>query len=240
MKKLLLSLLLFMMLFNCKSTLINMALESKGVFNDTVELKKMVNQDKEVVFIPMAHLGTESYYNDVKHKTDSLIKKDYFFYFEKVKNSKNDTLLRKFRKLTTLPYFNGKGYRYWTDSILNVKLRKELINQPEYSFFGLNSNNSKNVDVSLREMVKFYEKNFRKVKLEPCDFETELNEKSACKNLKKDKDFHNEVVLKFRNENIVRYFKSDSMQKIVIVYGKQHYSGIKELLINEGYAEKIN
>ncbi|WAC03721.1 hypothetical protein N7U66_09995 [Lacinutrix neustonica] len=64
--------------------LYNAALERNGAFNDEMKLKKLVNDRKEIVFFPITHLGTEMFYADVKNKIDSLKKKNYFFYYEKV------------------------------------------------------------------------------------------------------------------------------------------------------------
>ncbi|WP_452231894.1 hypothetical protein, partial [Lacinutrix sp. MEBiC02595] len=123
----------------------------------------------------------------------------YYFYYEKVKVDLADTLLfRKFRKATTLPYLKN-GYEGMIDSTIRLKLKKELINQPSYELLGLDSMNSKNVDVYLEDMINHYEENFSPIMLEPCDFETSIFEESICENQQKNKTFIEEVILHYRN-----------------------------------------
>ena len=43
-----------------------------GAFNTNIQLTKLESNSKEVVFIPMKHVGTEEFYNDTKKKIDSL------------------------------------------------------------------------------------------------------------------------------------------------------------------------
>ena len=64
--------------FSCKNHLYNSALQRKGFFSDKIYLSKMANQNKEIVFIPMSHLGTKEFYKDVKFKIDSLKKNGLF------------------------------------------------------------------------------------------------------------------------------------------------------------------
>ncbi|WAC03720.1 hypothetical protein N7U66_09990 [Lacinutrix neustonica] len=133
-----------------------------------------------------------------------------------------------------MPTFKN-GYKGWMDSIIKVKLKKNLVNQPSYNVLGLDSTNSKNVDVSLRAMIQYYETNFKKIILEPCDFETSIFEESSCRESKKDKVFKEEVIIKYRNTNIVNNLKKDTLSKIAIIYGADHFTGIKEQLLSIGY-----
>ena len=127
------------------------------------------------------------------------------------------------------------GYKGWVDSILKIKLKKELINQPSYDALGVNNLISKNVDVSLKDMVNYYEEKFHEINLEPCDFETTIYEKSTCKNSKKEKVFLEEVILEFRNTNVVNEIEKDNRKKIAIIYGANHFLGIRKKLVTLGF-----
>lgn len=235
MKKNILYLIIIVVFFGCKSFIYNSVLESKGVFDDEIKLQKLEDIDKEVVFFPISHLGTAKYYNDVNKKIDSLKMKNYFFYYEKIKNQNLDTIsFRKFRKVTLLPYLKG-GYKEWVDSVLKIELKKKLINQPSYETMGLDASNSKNIDVSIHEMISYYEKNYSEIILEPCDINTSVYKESSCKNTKKDKVFAEQVILNFRNRNVINYLVKDSLQKVAIIYGSNHIPGMKQELIKLGY-----
>ena len=115
-------------LVGCRSAMYNMAFQSLGVYDDSIVLDKVSNGSKEVVFFPMHHLGTESFYNDISKKTDSLLNEKYMFYKEYVTpNDKKDTILRiKAAKFIGMPP-NKKGYEGFLDSIViakNLKLKR--------------------------------------------------------------------------------------------------------------------
>ena len=223
----------------CTSFKVNLGLKLLGIYDDSVKLSKLTNGNKEMIFIPMHHLGTTIFYNDVKSKIDSLKSKGYFFYTEEVKGEKKDTItIRKSIKLTGIPYSrNNAGYKSFFDSIYKgkVKFKKELINQPSPSGFGLNTSNSKTVDVTLKEMIDYYESKYGEIKLEPCDFKKSIYEKPDCDEKPIAKNIREDVYLNFRNQTILRTFLSDSHQKIVIIYGSDHFKGIRQELSKEGF-----
>jgi|SRR5690606_3734640 len=221
--------------FGCKENLYNTALKRKGLFNDTIHLAKVKKGDKEIVYIPMQHIGTVLFYKDVKHKIDSLKNNNYFFYLEKVNVEITDTIsIRKFKKMTNIPMVKN-GYMDSMDSIVKTKLKKELINQPTYEALGLDSLNSKNVDVSLKDMISYYESNFSEIILEPCDYKTSIYNRTDCKNFKKNTIFETEIIYNFRDKHIVDEIQNDNHNKIAIIYGKNHFIGITKRLMSLGY-----
>ena len=240
MKKSILLILIILSLFSCKSSLVNYALEKRGVFDEEVKVVSFSNNEHNVVFIPMVHVSTKLFYDDVNTKIDSLKKLDYFFYFEKIKASgKNDTIIRKSMKLIELPVMK-QGYKSLIDSILlknKIKLKKEIIDQPKYEKFGLDSLNSKNVDLSMVEIINYYEKKYQPIILEPCDFENEIYEKPKCP-LKLSKEINDDVVLNSRNMEVIKELSTETRKKIAIIYGKGHLVGIREELLKMGYVEE--
>ncbi|WP_452226641.1 hypothetical protein [Lacinutrix cladophorae] len=235
MKNTILLLLISILFLSCMKSLYNYNLEKKGIFNDEIQLKKIKKKDKHIVFFPIAHLGTKLFYNDVKSKVDSLNEDGYYFYFERVKLDVADSLLyRKFRKVVGMPYLKN-GYIEIIDSTLQLKLKKELISQPSYDLLGLDSINSKNVDVSLDAMINYFEENHTEIILESCDFETSIFEKSTCDNQKRSDVFREEVIVNYRNNYVVKEVEQSSLKKIAIIYGAAHIPGIKKQLISIGY-----
>lgn len=214
----------------------NYALENLGVYEDNIKLKKIeTKQGKDIVFFPIHHIGTKLFYKDVGFKIDSLKKEQFYFYLETIKANKNDTILRKWRKLQGIPIAVAKnGYKKTIDSVLKIKLKKELINQPKYQTFGLDSINSKIVDANLHDIINYYENKYGIIKLEKCDFETDVFLKSTCKNNKKmTKEEDEDIMIDFRNKIVINELLNDSTHnKIAIIYGKAHISKLINVLKN--------
>jgi len=121
------------------------------------------------------------------------------------------------------------------DSILikgKVKLKKKIINQPTYKEIGLDTTNSINVDVTLSEIISYYEREYGVIELNPCDFETTIYEETTCYSYSKimNKKKKNDVLINFRNRHVVKTLLLEKRSKIVIIYGKTHIKGIKEEL----------
>jgi hypothetical protein len=240
MKKI--KILIYLALFglsSCTSFKVNLAFKLLGVYDENVKLSKVTNEEKEVIFIPMHHIGTALFYDDVKLKIDSLKKIGYFFYTEEVKGSKKDSItVRKSIKLTGIPFSrNNAGYKHFFDSIYNgkVKFKKKIFDQPSPAKFGLDESSSKTVDVTLKEMIAYYESKYGEIKLEPCDFEKSYYEKSNCKYKPVGKKVKDDVYLNFRNKNIIKTLLNDNHKKVAIIYGAEHFKGIREELLKQGF-----
>lgn len=226
-------------LIGCTNFILNATFQSRGVFSDTVEIVKTENRSEEVVFIPMKHLGTHNFYNNVKIMVDSLSAVGYIFYVETIKSdSTMDTEFRKFRKITGRP-IAGYGYKYLLDSVMgekyNIKLKKELIDQPRYRKLGVDSLNGKHVDASLDQMINYYENKYGEIILFDCDFESKVTEESSCKDKKMKKEIKDDLILDFRNEIVLKEIDSETNEKIAIIYGENHMTGILEGLKARGY-----
>ena len=210
-----------------------------GVYDDEVMLKKYDSNEKEIVFIPMHHIGTENFYNDVELKIDSLKKMQFHFYIEGVAAKViDDSILRKFRKLTRNPIAK-EGYKKNLDSIFGakLKLRKKIVDQPSFNELGIDSIYGENVDLSLDLLIENYENDYGAVILENCDFETSVYEKSTCYDKKISAENSENLMLNYRNDNILRRIDQEKKKKIAIIYGKGHLKGIARGLLDRGYVE---
>lgn len=217
----------------------NYALEKKGVYTDVVSIREFNRDNSSIVFFEISHIGTELYYKDYKSKIDSIIKKDYFFYLEAITATEtNDSVNRKFIKIMRVP-FQRKGYVGTLDSIFSakgIKLKKKLINQPTNDSMGLNAHNSLNVDLSIKEIVNYYESKYHPIILEPCDFEVSLYDNPKCP-IKLEKEIRDDLILNLRNNNVLEHLSKEKRQKIAIIYGRGHLKGIAEGLVKMGYKE---
>jgi len=248
MKKILVSL-TFLFLTSCKSFVANYYLKSVGVFDEKLKLEKLTTSNKEIVFFGMHHIGKEEFYNDVKTKIDSLIKKEFFFYLEGINSeftgktnlSPKDSLVLidmalKFRKISGVPLISKKlNSDYLTLFKENgIKIKENLVKQPKYFELGLTEKESKNTDLSLEQILENYEKKYGKVILESCDFDTKFHEETTCKT-EPDKKLYDEMMMSDRNNSVITHILKEKKSKIAIIYGKAHFIGIKDSLQKLGY-----
>lgn len=237
MRKLLLLIPLFLFA-SCAAKMIDMALRKKGILDTTAVLKPLNYNDKAIVFLEMIHLGKKEYYNDVTLKIDSLEKEGFFVFYEGLYLRKSDRVITKgdsvsylkFRRLTNLdPLISYSQTKPFSDYVSKYN----LIDQPDYIDLGITSENSQPVDLSMSTIISEFEKEKGTVTLDSCDYQSKLG--SGIYNCGKvDIERRNyllqEIAINKRNEHVVAQIKQSNKSKILIVYGKDHYPGIKQLL----------
>lgn len=206
-----------------------------GLFEKQATLIKFSNQQKEIVYIPMHHVGETSFFKDVTHQLDSLQQLGYVVFYEGVAMSKSidslkrDTIFKKARKLLgrspSKPYIGEDG------EILGKKFKalKDLVNQPKGLAIGIDSTTGKNVDVSIDDVVLHYENKYGRIVLDSCDLQTPINDEYHCSKLN-DRDAKLDVILNFRNNHIFDKILESTSKKIVVLYGARHFEGVFKLL----------
>jgi hypothetical protein len=225
-----------------------MVLNSLGVLDDSASLIKARSSEKEIVFIPMHHIGKKQFYEDVKNEIDSLRNQGFVFYYEGVKlkdnNSlQNDTLRRKVRKILGVDVSRG-----YIDTINNtlfgVKSKNvakyKLVNQPknDNSMSGLDTTKDRRVDVYLSDLLEAFEKKYGTLVLNDCDFNTEIGTKYSCSKYK-NKEGRQFILSDYRNNYIANEIVADSHTKIALLYGAKHFEGIYEILQKQDPTWKI-
>ena len=235
---------LVILIFSCKSYWVDYALDEVGVFDDKVELRKFKNDKRTLVLIPMHHIGTKLFYDDVKHKVDSLQKNNYTIYYElitadeKKDSTKRMLNKRKLRKIlgSKLWISRGSHLSFIKEKLgKKVKLKKELINQPSYKDLGVDLKKAKNVDANLSELITYYEQKYGKIELEECDFANLPKEVYECEDPTRDENKIDEIILTLRNNKVINQLEKDSLDNIAIIYGKGHFKEIEKYLINNNY-----
>lgn len=225
-------------MFSCGT----LALKLLGADSTSVTPTYIKSNEKEVVFIPMHHVGTKEFYNSVYKITDSLGKAGYACYYEGLNPIEKDSIekiriRRKFRKIMGFS-LTKSGY---IDTINNTILGKykvsdKYINQPKSSaLISKNCQSKYNIDISSDSLLKRFELREYPIVLDSCDYSTSLEEKYNCNSLK-DLDrgkydiFKNEYILEFRNKHLSNYIQNSQERKIIVIYGKAHYEGFFEEL----------
>lgn len=226
----------FLLTICCKSNVVDNKLKKIGALDRKVKIIKLSSTPKDIVFVPMVHFAVEEFYTDVKKKIDSLNYLGYYFYCEEIATKGSDSItLRKYKKLRGFPFSKNGRYKQIMDSIFKLNYSVKIIDQPSYKALGIDSLNGKNADVSLKDIISFCESRYGEIKLSDCDYKTSLFQKSICNDKPIDKKIQRAVFVDFRNRNIINSLSKDTHRKIAIVYGSDHFKGIREELLKQGF-----
>lgn len=238
MKKILI-LLILINFASCASIFNNRIIRKTGIENEKTELRFIDGKEKEIIFIPMHHVGRKKYYDDVSHKIDSLQKLDFTVFFEGVvDNKEKDSLLRKksLLKLRKIMGFFPQGHKGYLDTTTNViagklkyKGKYKLINQPSYKKLKVDSLTSIRADVSLTELMNDFEKNYGAIELDSCNYKIKITDKKyKCKKAKRNlrKKFRRKYVMEYRNKSLADRINKSKKNKILVVYGRAHFTGL--------------
>lgn len=218
-------------LAGCKSSLVNYALEKKGIYDERIATRTFSAAGKQIVFFPMQHVGRKEYYEDVKRKVDSLKANDFVFFYEKIKDDTKDSLdLYKFRKIIHFGVPKN-GYVNLLDSLYKsgLNFKYDLVNQPSAYDLGLTDKNSFNVDTTIKTIIGNVEKS-KKITLEECDLANNYTQNYKCKDKLLSKEEWNRYLIDDRDALLAKEVKNSKHTKIVILYGKQHLNGFAKLL----------
>lgn len=235
---------LFFIFTSCSvSNLVNKSLENNGIYSDEINYEKnLIKDDKLVKLIPLRHLGTPNYYDNLKNTLSKYQNSGYVVYYEMLKKEDSiDNYLRKFRKITSLKTnLEDKSQTDYKKILLDrirkvdadFEFKKELIPQPNYENIILDMKNSKNVDITTEQFVTEYERLYGLVVLDSCDYINNWEKTSCLSNQIKGLD---KITIDFRNSNVVSETILSSNKNILILYGEAHIKGIEKGLRNKGF-----
>lgn len=182
--------------------------------------------DKEIKFIPMHHLGKQSFYNDIKNTVTAYKSKGYRVYYELISTDftsdslLKDTIRRKVRKL--------KGFSGTYKDNAQGSLLKKYVQQPAYKVIGTTDDDIR-ADVDYLQLINQWEKINGTIVLDSADLNTSFTEKFS-KGLFYTKKQYNAIFIQYRNENLIKLLKSSNDNKILILYGAGHRKDFKKRL----------
>lgn len=239
MKNFLILFCLVIFLFGCKSLLIKKGLKLIGSYDPKVSYSTYTRDSEKVILIPNVHLAIEEQFENLEYRLDSLFNLGYTLYYEGSQGKAQDTLTRL--KVNKLAGFNlgDMDYKKVLDKVIRNSKgdTQKLMMQPKFQLLGANEKNSKNVDMNLNEVVSAYENKYGEIQLNECDFLKFKNPKVKCKpSPKLPSKQTKEFVVDERNKYIISEILKENKNKIVMVYGRGHYPGMHELLVQNGFA----
>lgn len=197
-------------------------------------IAKYEKDNKKVLLVPMVHLNTERYYENIKQKIDSLRTDGYVFFYEgidcdKEKNTDIDYQMRKFRRITgftLMSYFDEDNE---ADNHLKIE---GMVFQGDMDY-GLRKDKDINADYSLTELIKTFESNKEIINLNECDLNTPLGKEYTCISINDEKSKF--LVEDIRNNYLYNEIEKSIYTKIVVVYGSSHINWLHTKLTNENW-----
>jgi hypothetical protein len=244
--------LLSVLFTGCLTSCQRLMLNVTGALDDKATFKKIKNTNREILFIPMHHVGKQEFYDDVKRKIDSLRNEGFAFLYEGVKHFrdtdslKNDTIRRKVRKILWVDVLSKKMKAGYIDSSGNTSVgisqksikKYELVNQPRRSASGIDSVRDIWADVYLTDLVEGFEKKYGRITLSQCELEWKFDEKYTCERYRND-DERKFMLEGFRNEVLMNKILDDKHAKVAIIYGSRHFNGLVKLLQQKDSTWKV-
>lgn len=225
-------------LTSCTATFLKFGLKQLGAYDSKVRYSTYVNKNKTIIIIPNIHLAIEEQFENLEFRLDSLFHRNYFLYYESIIGSAYDTVnLIKSNKLIGVEAAN-KDYKEIIEKFIskNNKKASKLIMQPKFHLMGANDQNSKNMDMSLAQIVEAYELKYGSIELNECDYLKFKSPETKCKpSPKLPSKQTNEFTVDERDKYIISEILKEDKSKIVMVYGKGHYPGMHKLLVQNGF-----
>ncbi len=219
-----------------------------GVLEEKPGLKVLSIAEKEVLFLPIHHIGKQSYYQEIYRITDSLAGQAYAILYEQVETDLKEAeafilMAKKFRKLTG-SFDAGTGY---LDTVnhkigsMHYNPQYQLMNQPDLVGLGIDTATAIKADLLLEDLILAFEKKNGTIQLDSCDLDTDLQSDYLCNTCNSDlqKDFRKNFILGLRNENLARHIDQSESKKIFVIYGASHFKGLKKELakLNSAWVE---
>lgn len=224
----------------CQSC-VSIALKRLGAHQTQATTQVFTSNDKTVQFIPMHHVGKSVFYEDVYRITDSLGALGYVSFYEGVDTNITDSitldvLKRKWRKMMGF-YLDKSGYIDSNQRLMGrYKVSKKYVNQPLASELIAPNTQPENVDVTLEDLFGTFEERVAEIQLDDCDMQIPIHSAySNCTALRQsDKKvydrFHDDFILKYRNQYLAKAIQNHKNGKIIVVYGSGHLQGLLQEL----------
>lgn len=197
----------------------------RSIYSEEAELMQFSNNDKNIYFIPMHHIGKQEFYNHVAEMIKGLKQQGYVVYYESARMDRlQDSLTldlynRKFRKMMGA-HIDSTGYAI----LLHEKgLFKNLVDQPSYEKLGLDEKDRR-VDLSKNHLVDAYESKFGTVELSEADKKIPLGHDYPIYLRLSQKQLM-DIIIDYRNRHLAKNIQDSKDKKVLVIYGALHVDG---------------
>lgn len=224
-------------LSSCRAILFELLIKDKSAIKKIRILEK---GDKEIIYVPMVHKGSESYYKEINEFLKQKRLEGYSVYYEGVKYDHHSLSLEE-KYFLDLKLRRLLGFHLTAlDNSQNQSL-PDYVNNSRYTYqsnenLGIDTLVDINADLTRQELVFLYESEFGVIHLDTCDYNTPLLEKYNCSN----GDAYYKVVYTYRDNALIEKLLENKHDRIVLVFGKSHWiKSIYPELVNKSGFELV-
>ena len=222
-----------LLLGECSSSFISF--KEKNPFKKAVVFTK---NDKEIIYIPMIHLGQPEFYGQIKQFVTQKRNEGYKIYYEKLTYGTSDslvqdTLLLKARKITGY-YFKGI-YTDKNNATSPFRDKYEQFTRQTEENTGIDIEKDFRVDLNMRQLIAQIETDHSPIVLDSCDYTTPPTAKYNCKQYK---EYSRLFLRTYRDEYLLATLLATPHKKIILLYGVNHYDFLSPELKKAGFEER--
>lgn len=192
----------------------------------------MQKDDKEIIYIPMVHLGSDAFYKEVKDFVTQKRSEGYTIYHEGVilpegiSEAETDILDRKQRKIIG---FHLTEYNNKSNKSLPRWVKKYTAQTNENT--GV-LRTDKIADLDIKALIERFEAQFGEIILTDCDLNTPLDAKYDCSKEHPQSRYYTHTL---RDYHLLNLLLNTTDKKIVLLYGSLHQRYLGENLQKNGY-----
>ncbi|CAM1343442.1 hypothetical protein [Tenacibaculum amylolyticum] len=195
------------------------------MYSTTVTVDEISDEEKEVLFVGMHHIGLETFYKNVQKEVIKAKKEGYVLFYEYVDytNETDTTLLQKTRKLAGLVP-SPENYAKMVAKInADSDDSEKLVAQNNALFLHQVNDKDFNIDLTPKEIINAYEKKYGVIQLSKIDKETPIDE--SIEETLPQEGFE-AIILNLRNEHLAKAIEESKYPKILVLYGSAHKEGL--------------
>lgn len=218
-------------------------MQTMGIAKQHVVYYQLQAPEREVIYIPMHHIGTKIFYDRVRKLVQKYQSEGYMVYYESIAYQLTDSLTRdqydrKYRYLTGAhPAFQkaltaDSSASQKQDSVRNYLGKPGIIYQPSYKQLGVFLPKAYRADIPKTALIDAFERTYGTISLPACDSLTALSEAYSCDGApaKVRKIFDQQFVMALRDAHLAQQILELKEPKVLIIYGKAHYKNFVKLL----------
>ena len=210
-------------MIGCKITKVVKMMNSESVTN-----LHWTNGSKDVIFIPMIHVGKAEFYVNVMMQIDSFKRNGYTVYYEGVRkylgadSAEQRTNRIKLRKIIGFE-LDSTGY---SSVIESTGLLKGKIAQPNWKTMGIDTSVDRNTDITYQQLIGEYERRHGEIKTVQLDEQVKLKPGESYPSwLLVPREQAWSVITGYRDQVLASHIDTSSNQKILVVFGLAHAEG---------------
>lgn len=192
----------------------------------------MQKENKEIIYIPMVHLGSEAFYTEVKDFITRKRNEGYTIYHEGVtlpegiSEEEIEVLDRKQRKIVG---FHLTEYNDGNNKTLPKWVKKYTAQTNENT--GVLPTD-KVADLDQKSLIKQFEEKYGTIILTDCDLNTPLTSEYKCSKEHPQSRYYTHTL---RDYHLLKTLINAPENKIILLYGSLHQRYLGENLENNGY-----